>query len=77
MATVREQSAALSSAREALGSDAPATEWIAGSMALMAGVPADSLARLRTARPRGARVIPLVDLTARQLSRALTTLSEG
>jgi hypothetical protein len=68
VAGVRRQAAALGEARGALGPGAEADEIVAGASALMAGVPADSLARLRTARAGGSLVIPLVvlcDLVAR------------
>ena len=55
-------------ARGALGAGSQPDEIVAGASALLAGVPADSLARLRLARPGGNVVIPLVvlcDLVAR------------
>ncbi len=68
VAGVRRQAAALAQARGALGTAAPADEIVAGASGLMAGVPADSLVRLRAARAGGSLVIPLVvlcDLVAR------------
>jgi hypothetical protein len=68
VAGVRRQATALGEARGALGPGANPDEIVAGASALMAGVPADSLARLRAARAGGNLVIPLVvlcDLVAR------------
>jgi hypothetical protein len=65
---VRRQSGAQLAARGALGAGSQPDEIVAGASALLAGVPADSLARLRLARPGGNLVIPLVvlcDLVAR------------
>jgi len=65
---VRRQASAQSAARGALGATSQPDEIVAGASALLAGVPADSLARLRLARPGGNVVIPLVvlcDLVAR------------
>ena len=65
---VRRQSAAQGAARGALGAGSQPDEIVAGASALLAGVPADSLSRLRLARPGGNVVIPLVvlcDLVAR------------
>ena len=62
VAGVRRQAAALGQARGALGASAEVDEIVAGASAVMAGVPADSLARLRAARPSGSLVIPLVVL---------------
>jgi len=60
---VRRYSAGLAAARRALGPTARASELDAGAGALMAGVPEDSLASLRRARPSGSLVIPLVVLS--------------
>jgi hypothetical protein len=65
---VRRQSGAQAAARAALGPASQPDEIVAGASALLAGVPADSLSRLRLARPGGNVVIPLVvlcDLVAR------------
>jgi len=65
---VRRQAGAQAAARGALGNGSQPDEIVAGASALLAGVPADSLARLRLARPGGSLVIPLVvlcDLVAR------------
>ena len=65
---VRRQAGAQSAARGALGTGSQPDEIVAGASALLAGVPADSLAHLRLARPGGSLVIPLVvlcDLVAR------------
>jgi hypothetical protein len=59
---VRRQSSAQAAARAALGLDSRADEIVAGASALLAGVPADSLSRLRVARSGGDVVIPLVVL---------------
>ena len=60
---VRGYAAGLAAARRALGSTARAAELDAGAGALMAGVPEDSLASLKRARPSGSLVIPLVVLS--------------
>ena len=68
VAGVRRQAGAQASARGALGAGSQPDEIVAGASALLAGVPADSLSRLRLARPGGNVVIPLVvlcDLVAR------------
>ena len=65
---VRRQAGAQAAARGALGAGSQPDEIVAGASALLAGVPADSLSRLRLARPGGNVVIPLVvlcDLVAR------------
>ena len=59
---VRRQAGAQAAARGALGNGSQPDEIVAGASALLAGVPADSLARLRLARPGGSLVIPLVVL---------------
>ena len=70
VAAARRQAAALAGAREALGDSSTETEMVAGATVLLAGVPADTLARLRAARPSRSLVIPLVvlgDLVARHV----------
>jgi hypothetical protein len=65
---VRRQAGAQAAARGALGAGSQPDEIVAGASALLAGVPTDSLSRLRLARPGGSLVIPLVvlcDLVAR------------
>lgn len=57
---VRRHASGLAAARHALGPYASPTELDAGAWALLAGVPEDSLASLRRARPTGSLVIPLV-----------------
>lgn len=67
---VRQYAMALAAAREALGADAREPEIVAAAGALSAGVPADTLARLRASRPGQSLVIPLVvlaDLVARKV----------
>jgi len=60
---VRRHAAGLAAARRVLGSSARAAELDAGAGALMAGVPEDSLASLKRARPSGSLVIPLIVLS--------------
>jgi hypothetical protein len=60
---VRRYAAGLAAARRAMGPTARAAELDAGAGALMAGVPEDSLASLKRARPEGSLVIPLVVLS--------------
>ena len=70
VAAVRAQLAALGEARGALGSASTEAEMVAGAGALLAGVPRDSLARLRQTRPGKPLVVPLVvlaDLVARKV----------
>lgn len=65
---VRRLASALADARQVLGDDARAPEIGAGASALLAGVPTDSLARLRGSRAGGSLTISLVvlcDLVAR------------
>ncbi|MFI5371664.1 MAG: hypothetical protein ACHQ52_08905 [Candidatus Eisenbacteria bacterium] len=65
---VERQAAALGEARRALGDSARPVELVAGASALMAGVPRDSLVRLRASRGGGSLVVALVvmsDLVAR------------
>jgi len=60
----------LAGARDALGRDSRETEIVVGAGALLAGVPADSLASLRAALPGRSLVVPLVvmaDLLARRV----------
>ncbi len=67
---VRRYAASLGAARDALGRESRAAEIVAGAGALLAGIPADSLARLRAARPGRSLVVPLVvlaDLIARRV----------
>ena len=70
VAAVRAQLTALSEARGALGRSSSEAEMAAGAGALLAGVPRDSLARLRQTRPGKSLVVPLVvlaDLVARKV----------
>ncbi len=70
VAVVRAHAAALAQARAALGNSSGDAELGAGAAALLAGVPADSLARLRAVRPGRSMVVPLVviaDLIARRV----------
>lgn len=63
VAAVRRHAAALAGARQALGSQSTEAELVAGAGAMLAGVPGDTLVRLRAARPRQSVVIPLVVLS--------------
>jgi hypothetical protein len=68
VAGVRRLQGAQVVARQALGASSGPDEITAAASALLAGVPADSMARLRLARPGASLVIPLVvlcDLVAR------------
>ena len=70
VAAVRRHVSALSTARQALGNGSTSAELVAGAGALISGVPADTLARLRLSRPQGSVVVPLVvlaDLITRQV----------
>jgi len=70
VSVVRTHAAALAGAREALGERSSESEIVAGAGALIAGVPRDTLARLRAVRSRQSLVVPLVvlaDLVARQV----------
>jgi hypothetical protein len=70
VAAVRQYAQALAAAREALGHDSRESEIVVGAGALLAGVPADSLAGLRAALPGRSLVVPLVvmaDLLARRV----------
>jgi len=70
VAAVRNHAAALATAHRALGAGSAPAEIVAGAGALMSGVSADTLARLRAARPQGSLVVPLVvmaDLITRQV----------
>ena len=60
---VRRQASGLAAAHRVLGPAARDAEVEAGAGALLAGVPEDSLASLRRARPTGSLVIPLVVLS--------------
>jgi len=60
---VRRQASGLAAARRVLGPAAPDAEVEAGAGALLAGVPEDSVASLKRARPTGSLVIPLVVLS--------------
>jgi hypothetical protein len=74
VSAVKAQLAAFGDARAALGAGAVQGEIVAGAGALLAGVPAESLARLRETRPAGrSLVVPLVvlaDLVARKVPSA-------
>jgi hypothetical protein len=73
VAAVRAQLAALGDARAALGAASTEAELVAGAGALLAGVPRDSVARLRATRPGKPIVVPLVvlaDLVARRVPGA-------
>lgn len=63
VAAVRRQESGLVAARRVLGTAARDAEVEAGAGALLAGVPEDSLASLKHARPTGSLVIPLVVLS--------------
>ena len=63
VAALRNLTAALESSRAMLGNASTAAELVAGAAALAAGVPADTLARLRAARANASLVVPLVVLT--------------
>ena len=70
VAAVKNHAAALALAHQALGAGSAPAEIVAGAGALMSGVSADTLARLRAARPQGSLVVPLVvmaDLITRQV----------
>jgi hypothetical protein len=81
---VRALADAFGGARTALGAGASADEVVAGGSALLGGVPADTLARLRASRA-GSLVIPLVvlgDLVSRGVppgpaSAAVLTAARG
>ena len=60
---VRRHAGGLAAARRALGPSARPAELDAAAGALMAGVPEDSLASLKKARPAGSLVIPLIVLS--------------
>jgi hypothetical protein len=60
---VRRQASGLAAARRALGPSARPAELDVGAGALLAGVPEDSLASLKRARPNGSLVIPLIVLS--------------
>jgi hypothetical protein len=70
IAAVHAQAMAMGHARAALGGTSSGAEIVAGAGALVAGVPRDSLARLRALRPGQALVVPLVvmaDLASRNV----------
>jgi hypothetical protein len=70
MAALRARAHALGTARRALGEEAREAELVAAAGALLAGVPPDTLARLRATRPGQSLVVPLVvlaDLIARRV----------
>lgn len=75
VSAVRSLARELGDARLALGEESTAAELVAGASALHAGVPADLLRQLRTARdaerlPRGGLAVPLVvlaDLVTRRV----------
>lgn len=74
--TVKQYAMALAGARDVLGTHSSPTEIVAGAGALMGGVPADSLARLRATRPGQPLVVPLVvlaDLVARKVPAPTAT----
>jgi hypothetical protein len=76
VAAVRLHAAALAAAHQALGAGSAPAEIVAGAGALMSGVSADTLARLRAARPQGSLVVPLVvmaDLITRQVPVSTAT----
>lgn len=76
VAAVRNHAAALTTARAALGASSAPAEIVAGAGALMSGVSADTLSRLRAARPQGSLVVPLVviaDLITRQVPVSTAT----
>ncbi len=73
LAALRRQAGALATAQRALGRDADAEELALGASALLAGAPADSLARLAVVRARGQRAPALVllgDLASRGVAPA-------
>jgi hypothetical protein len=70
---VRQHLTALREARTGLGAGADEAELVAGAGAVLAGVPRDSLARMRASRPGQSLVVPLVvlaDLVARRVPPA-------
>jgi hypothetical protein len=70
VAAVRARAQALIAARESLGPESGEAELVAGAGALLAGVPRDTLVRLRAARSGQSLVVPLVvlaDLIARRV----------
>lgn len=70
VAAVRAQAVAMGESRAALGDSSSEAEIVAGAGALLAGVPRDSLARLRVLRPHQPLVVPLVvmaDLVTRSV----------
>jgi hypothetical protein len=70
VAAVRKLAGDMKHSRTLLGSSSTPSELIASSVALSAGVPAETLARLRPARKEGTLVTPLVvlaDLVTRRV----------
>ena len=61
--TVRQHAVALVQARDVLGTSAPVAEIEAGASALRAGVDEKALSAIRTARPTGSVLLPLVVIT--------------
>jgi len=73
---VRALAGALGTARGAMGLGSRETEIVAGASAIQAGVPADSLTRLRASRPSESLTISLVvlcDLLARGVPQPAAT----
>jgi hypothetical protein len=67
---VRAYTEALRRARSAVGKESSEAEIVAAAGAVQAGVPTDTLTRLRSARPSGSLVVPLVvlsDMVARHV----------
>lgn len=81
---VRDYSAAMSQAREALGVNAPASELEAGASALISGLDLKAVAEVREVRPTGTAVVPLTVLTdivkrgvpAKTARQAVTSLAK-
>ena len=76
VAEVRALAASLGGARDALGTGSRETELVAGASAIQAGVPVDSLSRLRASRPGESLTISLVvlcDLVARGVQQGTAT----
>jgi hypothetical protein len=70
VAAVRRLKGSMHDARGALGPGSTESELAAGAGALLAGVPGDTLRRLRAVRPRESLTVPLVvlaDLVARKV----------
>jgi hypothetical protein len=60
---VRNLASALETARRTLGDRSSAAELVAGTAALAAHIPPDTLSRLRSARGQGSLIVPLVVMT--------------